>query len=253
MAGGRTGRLVGSLRLGRRPNECGWIATRLDHAFVMLWRLASWGVGLHSAGRTPILWSRAIPPDDGAKAMTDTTTNEPTAKRESVAKHELIAAAGGEHTAIDKAIGIRYTDKASGTVFEYLIPGATAGSAITMLALFGAKTKATNEASRVRNGTGGDVTAQFEAIDEVFENITNGVWREKAEGGGGSRTDKAVLARVLVDWLESKGKLQGTVDTYQHRLETEDGYMKKVLSNDEVKSLYKKAVGKTGPAADDLA
>lgn len=188
-------------------------------------------------------------------APADTATTTPAAKdkRESVAKHELIAAAGGEHVNITEAIGIRYTDKASGTVFEYLIPGAVAGSPQTMLALFGSKTKATNEASRVRNGTGGDTTAQFEAIDEVFDNITNGIWREKAEGGGGSRTDKAVLANVLVTFLEAAGKLQGTVDTYQHRLETEDGYMKKVLSNDEIKSAYKKAVGKTGPAADDLA
>jgi len=197
--------------------------------------------------------------------MTDTTTNEATQtqtpvatpeakeKRESVAKHELIAVAGGDHVAINEATGIRYTDKTSGTVFEYLIPGAAAGSPITMLALFGAKTKATNEASRVRNGQNGDVTAQFEAIDEVFENISKGVWREKAEGGGGSRTDKAVLAGVLVTFLEAAGKLQGTVDTYLNRLETEDGYMKKVMSNDEIKMAYKKAVGKTGPAADDLA
>ncbi len=188
--------------------------------------------------------------------MTDTTVAHDTAPattRASVAKHELIAAPGGEHTSIDAALGIRYTDRESGQVFEYMIPGATAGSPITMLALFGAKTKATNEASRVRNGKDGDTTAQFEAIDEVFENITKGVWREKAEGGGGSRTDKAILAAVLVEWLEGKGKLNGTVDTYQNRLETEDGYMKKVLSNDEVKSLYRRKVGKTGPAADDLA
>ena len=187
--------------------------------------------------------------------MTDTTTNETPAAttRASVAKHELIEAPGGEHTSIDKALGIRYTDRESGQVFEYMIPGAVAGSPATMLALFGAKTKATNEASRVRNGKDGDTTAQFEAIDEVFENITKGVWREKAEGGGGSRTDKAVLAAVLVEFLEQAGKLNGTVDTYQNRLETEDGYMKKVLSNDAIKSAYRKRVGKTGPAADELA
>ena len=191
--------------------------------------------------------------DQTQAPATQTATAPVKDKRESVAKHDLIAALGGEHCNITEATGIRYTDKTSGTVFEYLIPGAVAGSPQTMLALFGAKTKATNEASRVRNGTGGDTTAQFEAIDEVFENITKGIWREKAEGGGGSRTDKAVLAGVLVSFLESAGKLQGTVDTYQHRLETEDGYMKKVLSNDEIKSAYKKAVGKTGPEAGDLA
>lgn len=177
--------------------------------------------------------------------MTDTTVNDTPAaaddKRASVAKHELIAEAGGEHTSIDKAIGIRYTDKASGEKFEYLIPGAQPGTALTMLALFGAKTKATNEASRVRNGQGGDTQAQFEAIDEVFANITNGIWREKAEGGGGTRTKLDVLARVLVEALGDKA--QGTVDTYQHRLETEDDYRKKVWSNDSIKAAYKAEVG----------
>jgi hypothetical protein len=85
--------------------------------------------------------------------MTDTTTNPapaatPTAKaddapRAGVAKHELIAEAGGEHTDMQTAVGIRYTDKASGESFEYLIPDAKPGTPLTMLALFGAKTKAT--------------------------------------------------------------------------------------------------------------
>lgn len=192
--------------------------------------------------------------------MTDTTTNTPadttTAapaddKRASVAKHELIAVAGGDHVNITEAVGIRYTDKVSGEIFEYLIPGAQPGTALTMLALFGAKTKATNEASRVRNGQGGGTTAQFEAIDEVFTNITNGVWREKAEGGGGTRTKLDVLARVLIDALGDKA--QGTVDTYQNRLETDESYKKKVWSNDAIKAAYKAAIGKTGPALGDLA
>ncbi len=184
--------------------------------------------------------------------MTDTTTNETASeKKTAVAKHELIAAPGGEHTAIDLATGIRYTDLASGDVFEYMVPEAKAGTALTMLALFGAKTKATNEASRVRNGEKGTTAEQMEAIDEVFANITKGVWREKAEGGGGSRTDKRVLAQVLIDALGERA--QGTVDTYQNRLETEDGYLKKVMGNDAIKTAYRKAVGKTGPAIDTLA
>jgi hypothetical protein len=183
--------------------------------------------------------------------MTDTTTNAPAdSKREAVAKHELIALAGGEHTSMDKATGIRYTDKRSGEVFEYVLPDAIPGTAITMLALFGAKTKATNEASRVRNGDGGDVTAQMEAIDEIFANITKGIWREKAEGGSGSRTDKALLAQCLVDALGEKA--QGTVDTYQNRLETDETYYKKVWSNDAVKADYKKRKGQTGAKLDDL-
>jgi hypothetical protein len=193
--------------------------------------------------------------------MTDTTTNPapaatPAAKaddapRAGVAKHELIAEAGGEHTDMQTAVGIRYTDKASGESFEYLIPDAKPGTPLTMLALFGAKTKATNEASRIRNGEGGTTAEQLEAIDEVFANITKGVWREKAEGGGGSRTDKRLLATVLVESLGDKA--QGTIDTYQNRLETEEGYLKKVMSVDAIKTEYRKRAGKTGPAIDTLA
>lgn len=186
--------------------------------------------------------------DTAATAETTTLADD---KRQSVAKHELIAEAGGEHVDITKAVGIRYTDKTTGEKFEYLIPGAVAGAPITLLALFGAKTKATNEASKVRNGSGGDTTAQFEAIDEVFANISQGIWREKAEGGGGSRTDKALLAQVLIDALGEKA--QGTVDTYQNRLETEEAYYKKVWSNEQIKAEYKRRAGKTGPAIDALA
>lgn len=181
--------------------------------------------------------------------MTDTTTNDETKK--SVAKHELIAAPGGEHTTMTTATGIRYTDKATGEVFEFMLPDAIAGHPTTMLALFGAKTKATNEASRIRNGEKGDSQAQLEAIDEVFANIAKGIWREKAEGGSGTRTDKALLAQVLVEALGEKA--QGTVDTYQNRLETEEAYYKKVWSNEAIKAEYKKRKGQTGAALDDLS
>ena len=189
--------------------------------------------------------------------MTDTTvTTEapvPTTaadKREAVAKHELIAAAGGPHVAITEATGIRYTDRKSGQAFEYILKDATPGTALTMLALFGAKTKATNEASRVRNGDGGGTDEQMEAIDEVFANLDKGIWREKAEGGGGSRTDKRLLAEILVTALGERA--QGTIDTYQHRLETEEGYLKKVMGNDAIKTEYRKRADKTGVAVDAL-
>jgi hypothetical protein len=182
--------------------------------------------------------------------MTDITTNAAVDKREAVAKHELIAAPKGEHVSIDAAVGIRYTDRTSGQVFEYIIPDAKAGSPLTMLALFGAKTKATNETSRVRNGAGGDTTAQMEALDEVFESITNGVWREKAEGGGGTRTDKSLLATVLIELLGTNAK--GNVEHYVKRFTDDIAYMRKVLKSDAGDE-YRKRAGKTGPAIDSLA
>jgi len=181
--------------------------------------------------------------------MTNVDTNK--AAREAVATHELIASAGGEHTDMQTAIGIRYTDKATGEKFEYMLPDAKAGHPLTMLALFGAKTKATNESSRVRNGTGGDSKAQLEAIDEVFESISNGVWREKAEGGGGTRTDKNLLARILIAALGEHAK--GDEAFYVQRMTDEKGYIRKVLQNDAVKDEYRKQSGKTSVAIDSLA
>jgi hypothetical protein len=185
--------------------------------------------------------------------MTDTTASATAVdKRESVAKHELIATGGGEHVSIDTAIGIRYTDRSTNQTFEYFPDGphGKPGTPLMMLALFGAKTKATNETSRVRNGAGGDTTAQMEALDEVFESITNGVWREKAEGGGGSRTDKGLLATVLIELLGQNAK--GDQAHYVKRFEDDVAYMRKVLKSDAGEE-YRKRAGKAGPAIDSLA
>lgn len=188
--------------------------------------------------------------------MTDTTQGqdagvETATKRESVAKHELLDASGNVTKRMEEAVGYRFTLRDGGQTFEYAPQDAVAGTPLTMLALFGAKTKATNEASRVRNGANGDAVAQMEAIDEVFDNLNKGIWREKAEGGGGSRIDKRKLAEALIEVLGPAAK--GTVDTYQNRLETEDGYLRKVRSNPEVTMAYTRLVGKAAAPIDTLA
>lgn len=184
--------------------------------------------------------------------MADITTNEADESR-SIAQHEFIATAGGEKVSIEQAVGIRYIDRASGSKFEWIIPDAKAGSPQTMLALFGSKTKATNETSRVRQRLNGPQTAaepQLEALDEVFESISNGVWREKAEGGGGSRTDKGVLADVLIEMLGTTAK--GDRAHYVKRFEDDVAYMRKVLASD-AGTKYRERMGKKGPAVDTLA
>lgn len=189
--------------------------------------------------------------------MSDTTSNAASAndKVERKAKHELIGVAGGGPVDITFATGIRYTDLSGATQpFEYIIPGADAGTPLTMLALFGAKTKATNETSRVRNGKNGGVSnpiEEMEALDEVFESITNGVWRDKAEGGGGSRTDKNLLAAVLIEMLGEKANAGGAAH-YVARFEADKGYMQKVLKSD-AGTEYRARAGKSGPAVDTLA
>jgi hypothetical protein len=182
--------------------------------------------------------------------MTDVTQTAPAAdKVERRAKHEFIVQGGAEADSIETATGLRHTDRPSGKPVECFPDG----KALTMLALFGAKTKATNETSRVRNGKNGGVSnsiEELEALDEVFESITNGVWREKAEGGGGSRTDKALLAAVLIELLGAGAK--GDVAHYVSRFEADKTYMQKVLKSD-AGTEYRKRAGKVGPAVDSLA
>jgi hypothetical protein len=193
--------------------------------------------------------------------MTDITTTETKVPRAAQAKHELIAEPKGPHTDIGSAIGIRYTDLKSGLAREFFPREAKPGTELTMLALFGAKTKATNEASRIRNGEGGDSVAQMEAVDELFDALLQEppVWREKAEGGSGSRTDKELLAAVLIELLGTKAK--GDVAYYVARFSDDSDekdntkglpYMRAVLKSD-AGTEYRKRAGKTGPAVDTLA
>jgi hypothetical protein len=90
----------------------------------------------------------------------------------------------------------------------------------------------------------------MEALDEVFGSISDGVWREKAEGGGGTRTDKALLAQVLIELLGSNAK--GDVAHYVTRFTDDVTYMRKVLKSDAGEE-YRKRAGKVGPAVESLA
>lgn len=194
--------------------------------------------------------------------MTDTTTNTAKESARKVADHFLLDASGAVTKRMEDAVGIRYVsvDKPQAP-FTFMFDGATPGAPITMLALFGAKTKATNEASRVRNGDGGGADEQLDAIEDVFEQLGKGVWREKAEGGGGARIDWAIVADVLHGTLGSKAA--GDVAHYAERLGSaapKDGltveqekYRKAVWSNDAIKAEYRKRTGKTGVAIDSLA
>lgn len=193
--------------------------------------------------------------------MSSTETNAADSKRK-VADHFLLDSAGNVTKRMEEAVGIRYVSvDAPDKPFEFKFDNATPGSALVMLALFGAKTKATNEASRVRNGEGGGADEQLGAIEEVFEQLSKGVWREKAEGGGGSRIDWAMVAEVLHGILGAKAS--GDVAHYASRLGSgapadaldaaQTAYRKQVWSNDAVKAEYRKRTGKTGATVDSLA
>lgn len=179
--------------------------------------------------------------------MTDITAAP--AKREQVAEHKLLNANGELVDDITVATGIRYIDKASGDSFDWQIPD---NKSRLMLALFGAKTKATNVTSRVRqkNGKVGDSEKELEALDEVFGQLDKEIWREEAEGGGGSRTNKELLGTVLLEMLGTTAK--GDLAFYVGRLVDDAKYLKAVLASDAGEE-YRKRKGGARPAVNTLA
>lgn len=180
--------------------------------------------------------------------MTDTTT-APDAnddKREQVAIHSWLDAEGNETKDIHVATGYRRKDKATNEIFEYKSQG-KAGSAAVMLELFGAKTKATNEASQVRQAErrGEDVDgSETDNVIEVFEQIANGVWREVREGGGAAKVDRDALAASIVEAKQKAGLPAEDVLTYRQKLDDDVAWFRKVRKNPEVTAIYNAKVGK---------
>jgi len=128
-----------------------------------------------------------------------------TAGRKKQANHLYLDSTGAEVESIESAVGYRYQavgpdGEPNGQVFDLVgLDGAVAGKPLTMLALFGAKTVATNQASRNRNGPNkGEFATDILAIEARFEALKDGEWGV-AEGGGGF----ALNAERLTDALEA--------------------------------------------------
>lgn len=193
---------------------------------------------------------------DQTQATAPAATNGSAAddKRAQVAKHELLMADGRVTTRMEEATGIRYTVVATGKSFEYQT-GGEPGNPLTMLAVFGAKTKATNEASSHRQAVqrGDDVDGdEYDSVEDAFVNIDGGVWREKAAGvSRGPKYDNAILAFVLHAALGTSAK--GDVAHYADRLEADKGYRAKVVGRDDIKAAYWAEAAKRGQAKPSAA
>lgn len=166
-----------------------------------------------------------------------------------VAEHGYVGPDGGEVDTINEATGISYTHVRDGWDFAWQIPGAEAGDPQTLLAVFGAKTLATNTTSGARQR---DEDEQ-EALVERFGNLEKGVWRERAEGGGGRgpKYDKDVLAAALIETFKSDGQTPaGDVAHYREKLE-DRSYYAKVRANVKVMSTYMTMMAESGKGAPD--
>lgn len=168
----------------------------------------------------------------------DTATAATAAESSKRADHGYVGPNGNAVEKIEQATGISYKNLATGKVFVYQIPGAQAGEPGTMLALFGAKTKATNTASGVRNDKKDPGTPEDEdaAIAEFFGELTPGNWPGD-RGGGGRAIDVELLIEALAGQFKAEKK-PFDVDKYRAKLTDDADYRKKVYGLDSVKGRY---------------
>jgi hypothetical protein len=138
--------------------------------------------------------------------MTDTSVVVESAKRK-IAEHGLVDANGSPVDDFEDAHGITYKDLGSGAALTY-IPRKP--ETLRMLAMFGARTLATNEASAARNGREADGKEQVESIEARFAHMdTTGEWVDRTREGG-PRWDQPTLASAAVNVLVAKKKIANT-------------------------------------------
>lgn len=185
--------------------------------------------------------------------MTNVETETAVTKK-AVAKHFLLNSAGDVVENETEATGIRYQQISTGEVFDYQISDA----AKLMLAVFGAKTIATNESSQVRNnpkGAGGDAE-QMEAIKNRFALLDQGEWVGAREGGAAVNKDwlaEAIILVMLADGKITPEQASGNAkDQVRTKVEEDAAYVKTARQHPRVGAEYAKLAGRVIKTTDDL-
>lgn len=185
-------------------------------------------------------------------------TAEEKRKVSKVAEHDLIDTAKAIVDSEEEADGIQYKLVANGKTFHWNWQDANELER-KMLAIFGAKTLATNETSQARQKDA-DADGQLDAVVERFGLIRSGQWVDRTrEGGVGRAIDKDALAEAIVRVLLASGKITDaqvgdTKAAKRQQLEDDAAYVRKARQVPEVADEYIKIVGKPTVKAtvDDL-
>lgn len=173
---------------------------------------------------------------------------ETKASARAVAKHELLTAEGAVTENEEEANGIRYTILANGKSFEWQYD-ANKPSA-RMMAVFGAKTLATNESSQVRNSQknkGVDTSDdQYDAVVERFGLVDSGTWIDRTREPGERKLDESALFNAIVDQAESEGKTvsDDLKAKIRQAIAEDKKYLAGVRRNPAVMTRYNEAVGR---------
>ena len=188
--------------------------------------------------------------------MNTQVETETTVAKRQVAKHYLLGANGDVVEDFEDAKGIRYVDLGSGQTIDYVPANEKARD---MLAAFGARTLATNEASAARNGRDATSAEQCDAIRERFAGIDGGTWVDRTREGG-PRIDLPTLATAVVNVLITAGRLADTDEAKGSKyagllqvFEQDKAKIAFVRSALGVDAEYKRLRGTKTATADDLA
>ena len=175
------------------------------------------------------------------------TTTETTTVKSKIAEHEYLDANGAVVDDEESAQGYRYTLLSIGDSFDWQVSAANTDE-LRLLALFGAKTLATNEISQVRNNVKNKSVKDTpeiakEALDAVrarFALIRDGQWVDRTrEGGVGTRVNKDSLCEALCQVLVAGAKkTQAEIDsgykaTLRQRMEDDAEWLGKVRKQPE--------------------
>lgn len=180
--------------------------------------------------------------------MSNTDTQTVEIPKPRVAEHGLLGPGDAVVESEELATGISYKLLSSGKVLKYQIPGATAGTPLTMYAVFGVKTLATNEASQARQKD--DNSDQIAAIEDRFLLVESGKWVDRT-GGVGAKVDLDALAKAIVEVGASKGKT-AALDAVRAKLEDDKGFRTIARSNPEIGAAYAAIVGRSVKSVDDV-
>lgn len=203
---------------------------------------------------TAAFYPVAMQADTGAGTETpvadDKADTEPARKK--VADHYLIDANGAKVEDEELATGIGYQIVGTAKSFEFQVGGA-AGQPATMLAVFGAKTLATNESSAARNRKEdpADAEGQMEAVRERFTLIGTGKWVDRTRDGVGAKIDLDALAGAIVDVATAAGKAADYA-AFRQKLEEDPAFKKMVRQVPAIATAYAARVGRQSKTLDDV-
>lgn len=193
------------------------------------------------------------------EATTGAASGDTETVRKQVAKHELLDTAGAVVENEEEANGVRYTLLANNGVFEYQF--GKSAEADKLLALFGAKTLATNESSASRNSTKGEGSPdeQIEAVRERFALLQTGKWVDRTREGVGAKIDLDRLANAIANvqvaagmYTEEQAKTE-KVAKLRAKLEEDKAWGRKARQQPEFAAEYAKLGGAALASVDDFA